>query len=42
MILTTNILLDRLKNYANPFGKISRLVKEGKLIPLTRGLYEDR
>lgn len=41
MILTTNIILQRLKKYANPFGKISRLVKEGKLIPLTKGLYED-
>lgn len=41
MILTTHILLQQLKDYANPYGKIGRLVKEGKLIPLTKGLYED-
>ena len=41
MILTTNILLDRLKDYGNPFGKIGRLVKEGALIPLVHGRYED-
>ena len=41
MILSTNIILDRLKDYANPYGKMGRLVKEGKLIPLTKGLYED-
>lgn len=41
MILTTNILIDRLKDYGNPFGEIGRLVKEGALIPLVRGMYED-
>ena len=41
MILSTHMLLDQLKNYANPYGKMGRLVKEGKLIPLTKGLYED-
>ena len=41
MILSTNVILDQLKNYANPYGKMGRLVKEGKLIPLTKGLYEN-
>ena len=41
MILSTNVILNQLKNYANPYGKIGRLVKEGKLIPLTKGLYVD-
>lgn len=41
MILSTNVLLDRLKDYSNPFGKISRMVRDGKLFPLTKGLYED-
>ena len=41
MIVSSNVILNRLKSYANPYGKIGRLVKEGKLIPLTRGLYED-
>ena len=41
MILSTSVLLDRLQNYANPFGKIQRLVREEKLIPLAKGLYED-
>ncbi len=41
MILTTNILLERYRDYSNPFGKIGRLVKEGVLFPLTRGIYED-
>lgn len=41
MILSTNIILERLKQYANPFCKMGRLVKKKKLIPLTKGLYED-
>ena len=41
MILTSAMLLDRYKNYANPYGKIQRLVQAKKLIPLTKGLYED-
>ena len=42
MILSTHIILKQLSNYANPYGKLGRLVKEGKLIPLTKGLYEDK
>lgn len=41
MIISTDVILNQLKNYANPYGKIGRLVKEGKLIPLTKGLYVD-
>ena len=41
MILSTNVILDQLIDYANPYSKIGRLVKDGKLIPLTRGLYEN-
>ena len=41
MIFSTDVILNQLKNYANPYGKIGRLVKEGKLIPLTKGLYVD-
>ncbi len=41
MILSANVIINQLKNYSNPYGKIGRLVKEGKLIPLTKGLYED-
>ena len=41
MILSTSMLLDRLQNYSNPYTKIGRLVKEGKIFSLTRGLYED-
>lgn len=41
MILSVKVLVDRLKEYSNPNGKIQRLVKEGKLYPLTKGLYED-
>lgn len=41
MILSTNVILDQLKSYANPYGKMGRLVKEEKLIPLRKGLYEN-
>ena len=41
MILSTSMLLNRLKNYGNPSTKIGRLVKDGVLFPLTKGLYED-
>ena len=41
MVKTTTILKQELAGFANPQGKIARLVREGKLIPLVRGLYED-
>lgn len=34
------MLLAELKEYVNPTAKIRRLVNEGKLIPVVRGLYE--
>ena len=40
MIFTTQMLIERYKNYANPQAKIRRLADEGELFPLTRGLYE--
>ena len=40
MIITTRILLDELKDYANPQSKIRRMVDKGQLIPVVRGLYE--
>ena len=41
MIKTASILEQELSEYANPQGKIARLVRVGKLFPLVRGLYED-
>lgn len=32
--------MDELKDYANPAAKLGRMVKEGKYLPVTRGLYE--
>ncbi len=40
MIKTTNMLLNELHNYASPSSKLSRMVKNGEIIPLTKGLYE--
>lgn len=40
MIKTTAILMDELREYVNPTAKIRRLVDEGKLVPIIRGLYE--
>ncbi len=41
MVITTSELLMKYTSYADTKGKIRRLVNEKKLIPLTRGLYED-
>ena len=41
MVKTTAILKQELSGYANPQGKIARLVRVGELFPLVRGLYED-
>ena len=41
MIFSTSELMQKYSNYADAKGKIRRLVSEGKLIPITRGLYED-
>ena len=40
MIATASMLFDQYKDYGDPAGKIMRLRKEGKIISLTRGLYE--
>ena len=40
MIKTIAMLMAELKEYVNPTAKIRRLVDEGKLIPVVRGLYE--
>ena len=40
MVKTTSMLLEELGNYADRFGKIKRLCAEGKLYPLTKGIYE--
>lgn len=40
MIITTQMLLEQYHNYVNPQAKIRRLVDNGELFPLTRGLYE--
>ncbi len=40
MIKTTAMLLQQYNNYANPNAKIARLVKDGYLIPIIKGLYE--
>lgn len=40
MIKTTAILMDELANYRSPKTKISRMVKQGELTPIVKGLYE--
>ena len=41
MILTTSILLDRYKEFCDPYGKIRRLIKNKDLFLLSKGLYTD-
>ena len=41
MIYTTQMLINKYKNYTNPKSKIKRLCDEGELIHITHGLYED-
>ena len=40
MIKTTAMLLDELVNYRSPKTKICRMVEQGDLIPIVKGLYE--
>ena len=40
MIVTSSMLVDQFRDYGDPAGKIMRMRKEGKIIPMTRGLYE--
>lgn len=40
MIKTTAMILQELGQYASPADKLSRMVQEGKYIPIVKGLYE--
>ncbi|MCD7731928.1 MAG: hypothetical protein LUH56_00605 [Oscillospiraceae bacterium] len=40
MIKTTDMLLEKLKDYANPKSKLSRMVRNGEVFPIVKGLYE--
>lgn len=40
MVFSTAMLLQQYGTYANPAAKIGRLVKNGDLIPIIKGLYE--
>ena len=40
IIKTTAILLEELKQYANPASKLFRMVKNGQYIQIVKGLYE--
>ncbi len=40
MVYSTAMLLQQYSSYANPAAKIGRLVKDGDLIPIIKGLYE--
>lgn len=39
MIKTTAMLLDELKDYHYPANKLARMVKQGNIFPVIRGLY---
>lgn len=41
MVYYTNELINQLSNYANPMTKIQRMVKNGVLIKLKNGVFED-
>lgn len=40
MIKTTQILINELKDYKNPKTKIQRMVSNGEIFPIIKGLYE--
>ncbi|MCQ3914455.1 MAG: hypothetical protein MJ201_01375 [Mycoplasmoidaceae bacterium] len=40
MIKTTPILVNEISNFAQPNHKLQRMVRDGKIFPLKRGLYE--
>lgn len=42
MIKTSAIIYDELKEYGNPATKLGRMVKEGKYIPIIKGMYETK
>lgn len=41
MIFSTNVLINNFKDFADPYGKIRRLVQKRELILLSKGLYTD-
>ena len=40
MIKTTTMILDGLRQYASPADKLTRMVRDGEYIQITKGLYE--
>ena len=40
MIITTPMLMDKLRDYSDPAGRIMRMKRDGELYQLTRGIYE--
>ncbi len=40
MILSSSMLVEQLREYSDPFGKIMRMKNSGSLFQLARGLYE--
>jgi len=40
MLKTHLVLVDELKDYANPAAKIARMVKAGEIVRIKQGLYE--
>ncbi|MCR4879485.1 MAG: hypothetical protein K5906_00810 [Bacilli bacterium] len=40
MVKTVSLLKEELKEYSCPINKINRMVKDGTLIPLVKGVYE--
>lgn len=40
MIFTSSMLVEQLREYSDPFGKIMRMKNSGSLFQLARGLYE--
>jgi len=39
MIFTTAMLMEELQNYRYPANKIARMVAQGEIYPVVRGLY---
>ena len=40
MIITTSMLMDKLREYSDPAGRIMRMKRDGEIYQLTRGIYE--
>lgn len=40
MVVSTSLLKEEYKDYKQPLHKIKRLIKDGKLFPIVKGLYE--